>query len=231
LLYCTVRDTGIGLTDEQMGRLFQSFSQGDSSTTREFGGTGLGLVISRELAELMGGEVGVVSEPGKGSTFWFTARLGKGAGQQHKLVLSGDLQGKRVLVVDDNGCARLVLADQLGRLSFRVDQAESGAAAVGAVDRAEAEGMPYDVVFLDWQMPGMTGIEAARRLRELPLGRIPHLIMVTAHGREEVIFGAEEVGIEDVLIKPVSASMLFDCVVRVFGGAVDGPRPTETLTS
>ena len=124
LLYCAVRDTGIGLTQEQMGRLFQRFSQADTSTTREFGGTGLGLAISMKLAELMGGEVGVESEPGKGSTFWFTALLGKGFGQHHRLALASDLRGKRVLVVDDNENARQVLYDLLSNLSFKVDQAE-----------------------------------------------------------------------------------------------------------
>ncbi|OGS98744.1 MAG: hypothetical protein A3F73_13860 [Gallionellales bacterium RIFCSPLOWO2_12_FULL_59_22] len=224
LIYCAVRDTGIGLTEEQIGRLFQSFSQADTSTTRKFGGTGLGLVISKNLAEMMGGEVGVSSEHGKGSTFWFTVRLGKGIGQQRKLALSGDLQGKRVLVVDDNENARLVLGDLLDGMSFRVDQAESGKAAIGAVDCAEAQGMPYEIVFLDWKMPGMDGIETARRLKELPLSRMPHMMMVTAYGHEEVIKGAEEMGIEEVLIKPVSASALFDGVVRILGGVVDGPR-------
>jgi CheY-like chemotaxis protein len=234
LLYCAVRDTGIGLTEEQVGRLFQSFAQADTSTTRKFGGTGLGLVISKKLAELMGGEVGVNSEPGTGSTFWFTARLGKGVGQQRKLALSGDLQGKRVLVVDDNENARLVLGDLLGNMSFNVDQVESGTAAIGAVDRAEAEGIPYEIVFLDWLMPGMDGIETARRLRELPLRRVPHMVMVTAYGREEVINGAEEAGIEEVLIKPISASVLFNGVARILGGGVDGVRtagdaPTDTF--
>jgi len=226
LIYCAVRDTGIGLTQEQMGRLFQSFSQADTSTTRKFGGTGLGLVISKNLAELMGGEVGVDSEPGKGSTFWFTARLGRGVSQQSRLVLAGDLQGKRVLVVDDNVNARLVLSEMLGRMSFKVDQAESGTAAIGAVDRAEAEGTPYEIVFIDWQMPGMNGIDTAKQLRELPLSRMPHMMMVTAYGREEVIKGAEESGFDDVLIKPVSASVLFDSVVRILGGVVDGARTT-----
>jgi CheY-like chemotaxis protein len=109
-------------------------------------------------------------------------------------------------------------------MSFRVDNAESGTAAIGAVDRAEAEGAPYEIVFLDWQMPGMDGIETARRLRELPLSHMPHMMMVTAYGREEVIRGAEETGFEDVLIKPVSASVLFDGVVRILGGVVDGAR-------
>jgi two-component system, sensor histidine kinase and response regulator len=234
LIYCAVRDTGIGLTEEQMGRLFQRFSQADTSTTREFGGTGLGLGISKKLAELMGGEVGVNSEPGKGSTFWFTARLGKGVGQQRNLALSGDLQGKRVLVVDDNKNACQVLSDLLGGMSFKVDQVESGNVAIEAVDRAEAQGMPYEIVFLDWQMPGMDGNETARQMRALPLSHMPHMVMVTAFDREEVIQGAEEAGIVDVLIKPVSPSVLFDSVIRILGGVVDGARtagdaPTDTF--
>ena len=234
MLYCAVRDTGIGLTAEQKGRLFQRFTQGDASTTREFGGTGLGLAISGKLAELMGGEVGVDSEPGKGSTFWFTARLGKGAGQQRKLALSGDLQGKRVLVVDDNENARLVLGDLLGGMGLKVDQAESGLVAIAAVERAEAQDVPYEIVFIDWQMPGMDGIETGRRLAALPLSRRPHMMMVTAYGREEIIKGAEEAGIEDVLIKPVSPSMLFDSVIRILGDAGDVARavtdaPTDSF--
>jgi PAS domain S-box-containing protein len=234
LIYFAVRDTGTGLTEEQMGRLFQRFSQADTSTTRKFGGTGLGLAISKKLAELMGGEVGVDSEPGKGSTFWFTARLGKGVDEQRKLVLSADLMGKRVLVVDDNENARQVLGDLLDNMSFKVDQAASGKAAIGAVNRAEAQGLPYEIVFLDWQMPGMDGNETAAQLRELPLSPMPHMIMVTAFGREEIIKGAEEAGIENVLIKPVSSSVLFDSVIRILGGVVDGARtagdaPTDTF--
>ncbi|MBI5591288.1 MAG: PAS domain S-box protein [Deltaproteobacteria bacterium] len=224
LIYCAVRDTGIGLTEEQMGRLFQRFSQADTSTTREFGGTGLGLAISKKLAELMGGDVGVDSEFGKGSTFWFTASFGRGIGQQCKPSLSADLHGKRVLVVDDNENACQVLGDLLGGMNFKVDLAESGKAAIGAVERAEAQGMPYEIVFLDWQMPGMDGNETARQLKDLPLSHMPHMIMVTAFGREEVIKDAEEAGIVDLLIKPVSPSMLFDSVIRILGGIVDGAR-------
>jgi signal transduction histidine kinase/DNA-binding response OmpR family regulator len=234
LIYCAVRDTGTGLTEEQMGRLFQRFSQADTSITREFGGTGLGLAISKKLAELMGGEVGVDSHLGKGSTFWFTARLGKGVGLRRKLMLSTDLMGKRVLVVDDNENACQVLGDLLGNMSFKADKAESGKEAIGAIKRAEAQGMPYEIVFLDWQMPGMDGNETAKRLRELPLSRMPHMIMVTAYGREEVIKGAEEAGIDNVLIKPVNPSVLFDSVIRILGGVVDGARtagdaPTDTF--
>ncbi|HEX5364878.1 MAG TPA: PAS domain S-box protein [Gallionella sp.] len=233
LIYCAVRDTGIGLTQEQIGRLFQSFSQADTSTTRKFGGTGLGLVISKNLVELMGGEVGVDSEIGKGSTFWFTARLGKSAEQQRGLVLTGSLHGKRVLVVDDNENARLVLSDMLTHMSLQVDKVESGKAAIVAVEHAVAQGMPYEIVFIDWKMPDIDGIETAKRIKELPLSPLPHLAMVTAYGREEVIRGAEDVGIEDVLIKPVSASILFDAVVNILGG-INTPRlnieaPTETF--
>ena len=234
LIYCEVRDTGVGLNSEQTSRLFQSFSQADTSITRKFGGTGLGLAICKKLAQLMSGEVGVESEPGKGSTFWFTARLGKGIARQGSRALRGDLHGKRVLVVDDNENARLVLGDLLSGMSLKVDHADSGQAAIAAVKRAAAEGLPYEIVFLDWLMPEMDGIETARRLREHPLTHMPHLMMVTAYGREDIIRDAEAAGIEDLLIKPVRASVLFDAVVRLLGGVVDEPRtagdaPTDTV--
>jgi len=234
LLYCAVQDTGIGLTQEQIGRLFQSFSQADASTTRKFGGTGLGLVIAKQLAELMAGNVGVNSQLGKGSTFWFTARLGKGVGFKGKRILAEDLQGKRVLVVDDNENARIVLGGMLRNMNLQVDQAESGAAAISAVNNAEAQGNPYEIVFLDWLMPNMDGNETAKRLRQLSLAKLPRLIMVTAHGREDVVKGAEAAGIEEVLIKPVNASMLFESVVRIMGGSAEALRiagilPSETF--
>jgi len=234
LLYCAVRDTGIGLTQEQMERLFQSFSQADTSTTRKFGGTGLGLVIAKKLAELMGGDVGVESEPGKGSTFWFTAHLGKGTEQHPLHKLAGDLKGKRALVVDDNESTRLVIIDMLSSMSLDVDQVESGKAAIAAVERADSQAMPYEIVFLDWHMPGMNGVETAYQLRDLPLQRLPHMMMLTSYSREEVIKDAEEAGIEDVLIKPVSASVLFDGVMRMLSGVVHVAHtavdvPTDTF--
>jgi PAS domain S-box-containing protein len=223
LLHFAVRDTGIGLTSDQMSRLFQSFSQADTSTTRKFGGTGLGLVIAKKLAELMGGRVGLDSEPGKGSTFWFTARLGRGDGQRQNRALTADLQGKRVLVVDDNANARMVLSDMLSSMGFQVELAVSGEAAVIEVDHAQTQGMHYEIIFLDWHMPGMNGVETAKVLRQHQSARIPFMIMVTAHGREDVIKAAEEAGIDEVLIKPVNVSVLFDDVNRILGGAMDGP--------
>ena len=229
LLHFSVRDTGIGLSPEQAARLFQSFEQADSSITRKYGGTGLGLTISKKLAELMHGEVGVSSDLGKGSTFWFTARIGKKTPHKRHLLMSSDLRGRRALVVDDNENARLVLADMLAGMSFVIDQASSGQTGVSAVVNAQAAGTPYDIVFLDWHMPGMDGIEAAIQIRALPLERTPHLVIVTAYGREEVVLGASAAKLEDVLVKPVSASTLFDSVARIFGGAPrQAPKQIDT---
>jgi two-component system sensor histidine kinase/response regulator len=231
LVYFAVRDTGIGLTEEQKSRLFQSFQQADTSTSRKYGGTGLGLAISRQLAGLMQGEVGVESEPGKGSTFWFTARLGKTRGMLPRMLPEPDLRGRRVLVVDDNDMARRVLEDLLTSLTFRVDQAGSGAEALEAVRRAAGENDLYDVVFMDWRMPGMDGIQASVAIRALGLGPLPHLVMVTAYGREEVIAAAEQAGLEDILIKPVHASTLFDSVMRVLHGQHDEIRTSAREVS
>ncbi|MDR3435353.1 response regulator [Telmatospirillum sp.] len=236
LLYFAVRDTGIGITDEQMGRLFQSFQQADTSTTRKFGGTGLGLAICKKLAELMGGEVGVESDYGKGSTFWFTARMGIGVQATRRLLPSPDLRGRRVLVVDDNDNARTVLCELLASMTFRVTDVSSGGGAVEEVRRAATEEAPYDIVLLDWRMPDMDGIDTARQIKMLGLSPAPHLVMVTAYGREEVLNQIAEAGIEDVLIKPVSASILFDTAMRVLGGQAAeyrGPSlaPTPAMES
>jgi two-component system sensor histidine kinase/response regulator len=214
LVHFAVRDTGIGLTQEQMGRLFQAFEQADASTTRQHGGTGLGLAISKRLARLMGGNVGVSSQVGQGSTFWFTAYLGKGEGKARRVV-TPDLRGRRLLVIDDNAQARDVLSSMLESMTFKVDAAPSGQEGIDLVREAAERGEPYDAVFVDWQMPGMDGIEAGRRILALPnLSPPPHLVMVTAYGREEVMKQAEETSFESVLIKPVTPSMLFDSVVQ-----------------
>ena len=223
LLHFRVQDTGIGLTPEQIERLFRSFSQADTSTTRRFGGTGLGLAISKKLAELMGGEVGVESDYGKGSTFWFSARLGIGQAQQRELIPNPDLRGRRALVVDDSDHAREVIAEMLQKMTFETHGARSGSEAIDAVRIASLRGQPYDVVYLDWRMPGMDGMEAARRIRSLGLANAPMILMVTAHGREEVLKEAGTAGIQNVLIKPVNASVLFDTTMDVLGRRANAP--------
>jgi two-component system, sensor histidine kinase and response regulator len=219
-----VRDTGIGLTEEQIGKLFQSFQQADTSTSRKYGGTGLGLAISKKLANLMGGDVGVESDYGKGSTFWFTARLGKGIARAKRFVPEPDLRGRRVLIVDDNEMSRVVLSDMLTGMTFNVKDVASGKAALEEIHSAADAGHPYEVVLLDWQMPGMDGIEATRLIRKLPITPLPHLVMVTAYGREEVLKEAALAGLEDVLIKPVSSSTMFDTIMQVLGGQRDERR-------
>jgi two-component system sensor histidine kinase/response regulator len=183
----------------------------------------LGLVISKRLAQLMGGDVGVTSEIGKGSTFWFTAYLGKGETIPKRLARP-DLRGRHVLIIDDNAQAREVLSGMLASMTFVTDEAPSGQAGIEMALQAAERGKPYDVVFVDWQMPRLDGIETAKRIRTLlkpPAS--PHLIMVTAYGREEVLKQAEEANFETVLIKPVTPSMLFDAVVQ----ALSGEQPTS----
>lgn len=212
-----VRDTGIGLSAEQTGKLFQSFQQADTSTSRKYGGTGLGLAIAKQLANLMDGEVGVDSTPGVGSNFWFTARLGKAKGIIKKSLLREELRGKKVLVVDDNEIARNVLDDLLRSMTFVVEQVSSGAEAIEEVKNAANRNQPFELVFLDYQMPGMNGFEAANGIAALNLNPPPHMVMVTSYGREDLIREAEASGLDEFLIKPVNASTLFDSVQRVLG--------------
>jgi PAS domain S-box-containing protein len=231
VLRFSVRDTGIGMTPEQRAHMFQSFQQADSSTTRKYGGTGLGLAISKRLAELMGGTVGVESESGKGSTFWFTARLGKGAIERKALIPNPDLRGLKVLVVDDNPHARVVLAEMLSEMTFEPVQAGSGAQAVEMLKAEAAAGRPVRAVYLDWQMPALDGFETAAAIRALDLEPAPHLVMVTAHGREDVLRRGPAAGIEAVLIKPVAPSLLFDTTIRIFGTEPDeGTGETHAAT-
>ena len=232
LLWFAVRDTGIGLSEEQKKRLFTAFSQADTSTTRQYGGTGLGLAISKQLATMMGGEVGVDSAPGVGSTFWFTARLGISHTPRRELLPEAELRGRRVLVVDDNDNARQVMNQMLRSMSFAVDVVSSGREAVAAVEQADRDNAPYELVFMDWHMPAMNGVDACRRIQDLALAEPPHLMLVTAYGREEVFHQAEDAGIRDVLIKPLNASTLFEAAMRALQGSAGGDlRQAAELTS
>jgi len=221
LLKFTVKDTGIGLSQEQMAKLFQSFQQADTSTSRRYGGTGLGLAIAKNLSELMGGHVGVSGQPGEGSSFWFTARLKKSKEAPRPRMLRADLRNKRVLVVDDNLAARKVLHSMLVEMEMNVEDAESGPQ---ALQRLEQAGRPaFDLLILDWQMPEMDGIELARRIRQLPLQPMPPIVLATAYGVEEV--NSQNVGglFQSSLAKPVNLSSLFDCI----SGVMASSRPSE----
>ncbi len=220
-----VTDTGIGLTEEQIGRLFRSFEQADSSITRKYGGTGLGLAIVKRLAALMGGEVGVESVPGKGSTFWFSASFGHSPRRKRQWPPPQDLHGRRVLVVDDNAHAREVLASQLGAMSFEVAEASSCDTALESVRQAAGEDRPFDIVLLDWRMPGHDGLETARRILGLGLDHTPRLAIVTAYGRDELRQEALDVGIDNILLKPVTPSTLFDTAMQLLGNRPDVAVP------
>ena len=219
VLEFSISDTGIGMTAEQTSKLFQPFSQADTSTTRKFGGTGLGLSICKRLVEMMEGEVWVESVPGQGSVFRFFARFGRTKKSPARFSsLVGDLRGMRVLVVDDSETSRSILTESLSSMTFNVGIAASGDAALVELDRAADEGRPYDLVLMDYKMPGMDGIEAGRRIKQnYGPSKIPTVVMVTAYGREEIMSQAEAAGLEGFLIKPVNQSVLLNTIMDVFG--------------
>jgi len=226
-----IRDTGIGLTEEQQDTLFQSFQQADTSTTRRFGGTGLGLAISKSLAELMGGDVGVESQPRAGSTFWFTARVGVVEAREKTYAIEPDLRSRRVLVVDDNRHARQIISEILASMTFRVEEAPSGEEAIESIMSADGED-PYEIVFIDWRMPGgMDGIETIRRIRALGLTTVPKPVMVTAYGRAEVIEAGHDAGIDITLVKPVNPSQLHDAALHAVRGGTEQTRTGIEKTS
>ncbi|MGI4718028.1 MAG: response regulator [Janthinobacterium lividum] len=230
LLAFSVSDTGIGMTPDQVARLFQSFSQADSSTTRKYGGTGLGLSISRRLVELMGGDIAVTSTPGVGSCFTFTVPMG--AGDEHNEGLGEGqpgagalhrprLPGLRALVVDDSASARLALAEMLGALGVHADTAASGEECLALLERAAGAGQPYQLVLMDYLMPGLDGVETIRRMRlRPPSGRdapgavpssppLPAILMISACSREKVMAEQGELPVDAFLHKPVGPALLY----------------------
>ena len=210
----SVKDTGIGLTDEQKRKMFQSFSQADSSTTRKYGGTGLGLVISKRLAELMGGTTWVESDYGKGSTFFFDAEFGIQKIQKKlDYIPSIDLRGMRVLVCDDSESARVILREALQTFSFNVTLAKSGEEAIALI----AHEKDFELVLMDWKMPRIDGLEASKIIFQEMKINPPIVIMLTAFGKEEIAVKAREIGIKAFLNKPVSYSTLFDTIMEAFG--------------
>ena len=221
VLRFSVEDSGIGMSGEQMERLFQPFPQADHSTTRTFGGTGLGLTISQRLVAQMGGVISVTSHRGAGSCFRFEIGLKHRDSVPEPLrLIPEQLIGLKILVVDDSAQAREWLSDQLTALRFDVATVDSGEA---ALERLRGE--KFNLIMMDWMMPGIDGIETTRRIRsDIALERIPQVIMVTAHGREAIHEAAEAVGVRRFLIKPVNPSVLFDTIVETLGA---NPQRTE----
>jgi two-component system sensor histidine kinase/response regulator len=222
----SVRDTGIGMTPQQAAKLFQPFSQADMSTTRKHGGTGLGLTISRRLVELMGGQIWLDTEAGVGTTFNFTVWLEIGQTGGHRIV-PDKLQSLNVLVVDDNAAAREILIESVQSLAQHADAVSSGPEAIAAIKERDND-TPYDVVFMDFRMPGMDGLQATRLIKtDISLQKPPAIIIVTAFGREEVREEAENLHVNGFLVKPVTKSMLFDSLVSVFATESEtGAAPT-----
>jgi len=213
----SVKDTGIGLTKEQQNKLFQSFSQADSSTTRRYGGTGLGLAISKQLTELMQGDIWVESRYGKGSTFYFTAVFKKQENQKvEEFVLTPDLRGLKVLVCDDNRSSRSIMKSALETFGFKVALASSGKAAIEILKKHRAK--PFKLIIMDWKMPEMDGIETIQTIRKNPeIPSAPAIIMVSAYSEEKLIDNIEKIGIDAFLLKPITNSTLFDTIMQVFG--------------
>ena len=231
-LLFSVRDTGIGLTREQCSRLFQAFSQADGSTTRKFGGTGLGLSICKRLVEIMGGEIRVESEPGKGSIFSFSAWFGVEPAEREYLQLPDALNNTRVLIVDDSVTSRMVLTRLLAPLPLRVESVGSAREAMEMVRQNDGVD-PYRLILMDWQMPGIDGIEATRLIkRDSSLATMPTIIVITSFGGESEQALARAVGADEFLHKPFTVSALVEELHRIFSPsgmapAVEPPRAGE----
>ena len=226
-----VTDSGIGINPHTQAKLFRPFVQADSSTTRKYGGTGLGLSISKQLVELMGGQIGVRSTEGQGSTFWCTARLQKQAGSPRAILPTGDLAGKRVLIVDDNESNRLILHHLVSGWGMADDLAEDAESALHRIAEAKQRGMPYDLAILDVIMPGKDGLQFARELQCHPAGSGIRLVVMTSMLQRGHAEQARQAGAMGYLPKPVRHDELRDCLRTVLGMLESQePQAAQTLS-
>ena len=224
-----VTDSGIGISPETQAKLFQPFVQADSSTTRKYGGTGLGLSICKQLVELMGGHIGVRSTEGQGSTFWCTTHLHKQAGAPRAVLPTGDLAGKRILIVDDNESNRLILHHMVSSWGMVDELAEDASAAFVRIEEARQRGTPYELAILDVVMPGKDGLQLARELQQHPTGSGIRLVVMTSILQRGHAEQARQAGAMGYLPKPVRHDELRDCLRTVLGLSMDRP-PSETTT-
>lgn len=218
----SVQDTGIGIPPERQASIFERFTQADGSTTRKYGGTGLGLTISKQLVEAMGGKIGVESTPGVGSTFWFTIKfekqpLTKARGTAPLDLRPVDLKGLRVLGVDDNATNRMILSKMVEGFGCRADMVPSGAKALEAFQNAHRSGDPYRIVLLDMQMPGMDGEQVAQAIVSNKAYREAKIIILTSIGHRGDAARLEALGCSGYLLKPVKQHMLYEALVAVLG--------------
>ncbi len=230
-----MRDTGIGISQEDQKRLFQSFHQVDASTTRKYGGTGLGLAISKRLTEMMGGQMGVSSRVQEGSTFWFTALFEKQSDMQERILeVPENLQDKRILIVDDNQTNLNILSVYLNRWGCSCDQALNGEMALSLMRAVTKAGAPYDLVISDMLMPEMDGAELGRQIKADAALRNTILVMLTSQGLRGDAAEMKRVGFSAYLTKPVRRSQLFDCIISVFNQsrqALEVKKSPQTVPS
>jgi len=228
----TVKDTGIGIPEDKQKQIFEAFTQADGTITRKFGGTGLGLTISAQLVELMGGEIGVESQPGKGSQFHFTARLGLQKGPEQILipVEAENLAGLRILIVDDNSTNRAILDNVLKNWRMQPISLASGKEALDYLKKAPRKGEKIAMVILDSQMPGMDGFTLAEQIKQIPSLPQPTLMMLTSAGVRGDAARCKNLGISAYLTKPIKQSELFNAIVYVLGESLDKKGPPSLIT-
>jgi two-component system sensor histidine kinase/response regulator len=219
VLLFKIQDTGIGMARQQISNLFRPFSQADTSTTRKFGGTGLGLIICKRLVGMMGGKIWVESRLGKGSTFMFSAVFAKvPSARKQSYEMPAPHRGKRILLIDDNATAIEIIAEMLDSLAFDVVSAESGRQGLQFLEKQQGGEKPFELVLIDLKMPDMDGIQTAKKIRMNTKITAPKIILLLAYGNESAAGQAEKEGVDTCLFKPVKKSMLFETIMDTFTG-------------